>query len=652
MSKRRMNIGLFVGDIGDDFSRGICKGAMQAAEELDVNLLIFPGKYFDRDYQVWDGIKYEYQHNTLFTYVFPEEIDLLIITIGSIGYLSTGKRRKAFLDYFSAIPIITIAEELKGYQAVMYDNAAGIKAAVEYLLGQGRRKIGYLTGSVDNFDSQERLDAYCETLKAHGMEAEQERIEYTNMSRLSREPIECLLNRNPDLDAIVCVNDEVAFSLYEVLKERGIQIGEDIAVIGYDDLSYAYKLNPPLATIRAEASVLGWNSVMEGVQSVLNNKPVTKRVPVEFIPRASAGGSSQYNEVRTPLFDTSVEKILADNHAVNMIVRDMFNFDKFVDQNFASLLERLYMLEIENCYLYLFPKEILHLLNDKWIPPKEVLLKACLCDGRVMAIPRCSQKYPVEKIYSHEYMPKDRRYTMILLDLFTTDTQHGLVLMEMKFDKHYYLEILAYQMSAAVRMLRLMQTQEEIQKQLEESLIQLKEHNIQLDNESKKDGLTKLLNRHGFEMRAEETLRDGRNQGKYLLAVYADMDNLKIVNDRFGHKEGDFALKSIAGMLNTIFEKEDIIGRIGGDEFAILALREEPVDMKVLRKRVAECIEEFNKNCEKSYYIKMTIGGYTQNFMLGCKLSNILENADDDLYEAKKQRTKDIMKPEGNPDKN
>lgn len=645
MGKKRLNIGLFVGDIADDFSRGICKGAMQAAEELDINLVIFPGKYYDRDYQQWDGIVYEYQHNTLFTYVFPEEIDLLIIAIGSIGYLSTKTRRKAFLDYFSAIPIITIAEKLEGYEAVIYDNTVGVKEAVEYLIQQGRTKIGCLAGYLENFDAQERFKTYCQVLEEHGIEVKPERIEYTNMSRLSREPIERLLEHNPDLDSIVCVNDEVAFCLYEVLKERGIKIGEDIAVVGFDDLSYSYRMNPPLATVRADARVLGWHSVMDGIACVLKHQSVIQRVPVTFIPRTSGGEKIQEGEVQDTLFETSVEKILAENHAVNMIVRDMFNFDKFADQNYAMLLERLYMLEIENCYLYLFQSPMLHLAKDKWVPPKEILLKACLCDKKVMAIPRHSQRLPIEQLYSHEYLPKDRRFTMILLDLFTTDTQHGLVLMEMKFDKHYYLEALAYQMSAAVRMLGLLQTQETTQKQLEEGLMRLEEFNIQLDNESKKDALTMLLNRHGFEVKAEEVLRDRKNQGKYLLAVYADMDNLKIVNDRFGHKEGDFSLRSIAGMLKSVFEEDDIIGRIGGDEFAILALREDPVDMRQLRCKVADCIQQFNQECEKPYFIRMTIGGYTQSFMVGCKLSDILENADDDLYEAKKLRSKDIMKP-------
>ena len=646
MSEKRLNIGLFVGDIADDFSRDVYKGAMIAAEEADVNLIVFPGKYFDREFQNTNDIKFEYQHNTLFTYVFPEELDLLIIAIGSIGYSSTIKRRRAFLDYFSDIPIITLASHEDGYEYVIYDNAAGVKDSVEYLIKHGRKHIGCLAGYQENEDAREREESYRQTLQEHGIPVREELIEHCNMTRWSEGPVNALLDRNPDIDAIVCVDDEVAYCVYEVLKQRNLRIGEDIAVVGFDDLSYAYKMDPPLATVRADASNLGRQAVLGGVQKLKTHQPMDHDVKVQFIPRASAGGTGQMPETMKPLFDASIERILRESRAANLISSNMFSFDKYVDQNYTKLLDGLEALGIQTCYLYLFPEATLHLPEETWVPPKEILLKACLRDGKISSIPRHSQRYPIEKLYHHRYMPRNRRYTMVLMDLFSTDTQHGLILMEVPFDKYFHMEAIAYQMGAAVRMLRLMQVQEETQKQLEESLQQLKQNNIQLDTVSKRDMLTGLLNRRGFEWKAEEVLQDNDNQGKYILTVYADMDNLKIVNDRFGHREGDFALQSIAKMLGDIFEKEDVIARIGGDEFAILAIREEPVNMKMLRQQVSDHMEMFNAACEKPYYIRMTIGGYTQSFMPDGQLAAFLDNADDDLYEAKKLRSKEIIKPD------
>ncbi len=261
-----------------------------------------------------------------------------------------------------------------------------------------------------------------------------------------------------------------------------------------------------------------------------------------------------------------------------------------------------------------------------------------------MVIPGYRQRMPLNKIYSHSLMPKGRRYTMILIDLFSTDMQYGVAMMEFHFDKHYCIEALGYQMSAAVKMLQLMKIQERTQRQLEENLSQLEENNINLNKEAFSDRLTGLLNRRGFEEKANEILIDISNQGKYIMVAYADMDNLKIINDRFGHKEGDFALKACADMLREVFGGDDVIGRIGGDEYAVVSLSDEPVNMRELRERAAVHMAKFNQNSEKPYNVRFTIGGYTQSFLQGSHLSNMLENADNDLYEAKKLRDKDVMK--------
>ena len=86
------------------------------------------------------------------------------------------------------------------------------------------------------------------------------------------------------------------------------------------------------------------------------------------------------------------------------------------------------------------------------------------------------------------------------------------------------------------------------------------------------DELTGLSNRRGFEMLGELLLDASRRMGLPLTVIYADLDNLKPINDRFGHDAGDRALKETAQVLETVLRGSDVIARLGGDEFcAILA---------------------------------------------------------------------------------
>ena len=89
---------------------------------------------------------------------------------------------------------------------------------------------------------------------------------------------------------------------------------------------------------------------------------------------------------------------------------------------------------------------------------------------------------------------------------------------------------------------------------------------------SRSDHLTGILNRRGFLNTARQILGDENNYGKQAIAIYADMDNLKIINDEFGHDEGDYSLKIIAQALSESFRQSDLVARMGGDEVAAFAI--------------------------------------------------------------------------------
>ncbi|MEN6467138.1 MAG: PAS domain S-box protein, partial [Syntrophaceae bacterium] len=100
------------------------------------------------------------------------------------------------------------------------------------------------------------------------------------------------------------------------------------------------------------------------------------------------------------------------------------------------------------------------------------------------------------------------------------------------------------------------------------------------------DHLTGLYNRRGFLSLAEQQLNILERTGKNMLLIYADLDGMKIINDTLGHQKGDEALVEIAKILKKSFRKADIIGRMGGDEFAILALSGPPQRPEILKDRL------------------------------------------------------------------
>lgn len=112
------------------------------------------------------------------------------------------------------------------------------------------------------------------------------------------------------------------------------------------------------------------------------------------------------------------------------------------------------------------------------------------------------------------------------------------------------------------------------------------EREAELRRESLTDELTKLLNRRGFLAHAQERLAAALRHKRPLLLVYADVDDMKSINDELGHHAGDKALTSVARALRLTFRTSDVLGRLSGDEFAILAEGATLRDVRKIERRL------------------------------------------------------------------
>jgi diguanylate cyclase (GGDEF)-like protein len=174
---------------------------------------------------------------------------------------------------------------------------------------------------------------------------------------------------------------------------------------------------------------------------------------------------------------------------------------------------------------------------------------------------------------------------------------------------------------------------------------ELEEKNRILSVISAKDELTQLLNRRGFMEKALETIR--LNKGKNAWLMFADIDHLKEINDCFGHAEGDFAIKTAADYLRYCMPADTIIARIGGDEYVALVVMdgdESACGCDVLTAELERFMKDFNKNCDKPYYVEMSAG--LCNFICDANtnLTEMLSRSDEVLYEKKKKRRATIKK--------
>jgi diguanylate cyclase (GGDEF)-like protein/PAS domain S-box-containing protein len=152
----------------------------------------------------------------------------------------------------------------------------------------------------------------------------------------------------------------------------------------------------------------------------------------------------------------------------------------------------------------------------------------------------------------------------------------------------------------------------------------LKEMLEKVQSLSLTDDLTKLNNRRGFITLAGQQLKLARRNKVQLVLLFLDLNNMKKINDRFGHQEGDRALIHTAGILKSSFRESDIIARIGGDEFVVLAVGASDDDADIFITHLEENLEAHNRKAESPYQLSLSTGYAPYNHDAPCSIEELI----------------------------
>lgn len=175
------------------------------------------------------------------------------------------------------------------YCTVTGDNITGGMLATQHLLQTGRQQITFIGGPQDDLTVQHRFQGYENGLLAAGRSVDPNRVVYGDYSYASGiAAMQRLLEQSPNLDAVFANSDLMAIAAIKVIKDRGKRVPEDVAVVGYDDVSIAMYNNLPLTTIRQNISLAGRLLAQNLIQFIQSGVVTNVTTPVELVIRESA----------------------------------------------------------------------------------------------------------------------------------------------------------------------------------------------------------------------------------------------------------------------------------------------------------------------------------------------------------------------------
>lgn len=650
MKKKRFRIGVFTGNGHTYIPREVVAGIYQRSLSEHVDVLFFMGLEAGQftDSSLGNRRNFNYQFCTLYDYATLVTLDAIIV---SYGTLTTFQNIDAdrFFGKFSGIPCVIISDELDVPMSayVQVDNYHGMKACIDHLIEvHGLKKILFVSGPTErNQDSRERLQAYRASMKEHHLSVEEKMIVYGDFTEYVDDVIETLLDNNPDAEAIASANDEMCRSIYRVVKKRGLEVGKDIAVTGFDDIEPAAYDTPPLTTLRQDGFRMGEMAFEMAMEFLDGKYPKNRQVPVEFIERESCGCVHkkeekvheedlvhQYNRLRV-----SWHRSLTGP----WLIQDLINLAEDQKDFFFHLGKVLYAHGSRHSYVLLLPRVRVVKNYDSWKRPRHLHLAVIQDEDKISVSPntmlhRISQYTDILDAVDAGISSGASFFHFLLFD---GERNYGVMGVEINPQQVSDFYMIATQLGISLHFLELTTKQHEYQEKL-------KEQNAILNFNASTDELTGLFNRRGI---FEYTLsRLNSKNNKHFIALLVDLDHLKEINDTFGHTEGDFALRAVAAVLREGLEKEDAaIGRYGGDEFLAIvnAEEEEPEKLRLrITKDLKRRFRELNESCEKPYYIEATVGASEWSLDEELDFSGLIARVDKKLYQAKKYRRETVRK--------
>ena len=317
---------------------------------------------------------------------------------------------------------------------------------------------------------------------------------------------------------------------------------------------------------------------------------------------------------------------------VNKQTGSIFIMSHGRDLPYKMLLDGLDAVGFGQSFMYMFQGNRKHVAGDNWKMPKSMLLKAYADKNGVYSPSEELQLVRTEKLFSHEFVKTDHRLTMTVFPLFVGDDLYGFIVNELDMNDLQNVSVVAYQLSVSIKSLLMIEEQDKVKRELQNSLEQFMRDNSLLSKEAKSDELTGLYNRRGFLEFTQKAITDPINRGKRAIVCYADMDNLKMVNDKFGHDDGDFALREIAAILTDTFRSTDVVGRLGGDEFVVFAVVGAEITEEAIKTRIDHITREHNEAAGKPYPIEMSTGLCEFICADTVDIFALLEQADEKLY--------------------
>ena len=540
------------------------------------------------------------------------------------------------------VPAISLEYELEGIDFLGSDNYSGMFALVRHLLEEHNvQKILYVSGPAGNIESDIRTRAVVDAMERSGLPLKEEDIVCGNWSYFpSRKVVERYLDEHTELpDAIVCANDVMAMAICKLLEEKGISVPEQVKVTGYDHLNEGITFSPSIASVDRN-----WGDMGEKAVHHLLDKIAGKEVPGRLVSdsKVAVGGSCGCKTHKKESEQRHIQNITDYHNVIDTVYFGLHLCDM------AEVMSRVQREEMLHEALEDFWKNEHKYMSDSFYLCLNDNFFSSLENGEKMKQRGYSSFVDViGGLYGGEPVDRQRMETRQLVPDYEEDSpdSHTYIFISVYSKKECYGYVvfcneapIMYDYSLNVWNRHLAQNLERVRQN-----IKLVGMNDKLAALSITDSLTGIYNRLGYEKLAVPYLERCHKEGRTGVFIFSDVNKMKIINDKYGHIQGDVALCTVAKVLGETCPEGWISLRYGGDEFLTVGECTGEEQVIALRETLIERLREESGKMQLPYTLKMGIGFALISPDEELNLSDSLKRADGSMYLMKREQHKEEL---------
>lgn len=601
MGKRR-KVAVFTSNMYETMTREMEHGIIQGALDNDVKVIVFAVFSDTFSSKVYDQYVM-YDEGDIVSFEIPDLDDFDgVIRIDS-SYPPYAKSRLFEILAKTNTPVINVGGKIDGFRNMLNNEAISFAAVVDHIVTEhGCRDIYHVAGKKEEYFTYERIDAVKKVLESHGLELPDEKIYFGTLWRdCGESAVQYILDDCAERgvkypDAIVCANDYSAIGVLNALRDRGIDVPGDIIVTGFDGVEAAYQGYPSITTSKQPFYEMGYESIVtlkklwEGTEV-----PMIVRTPGKLMCNQSCGcapmTTGNVEDIRqvylghmgkmSYLMQSTTNMVLSMSNAKdhNECFREIRK-NAAIDTDFNAML------------LCLAPGwEAQRIVGDEYAKQDEeiTVVSGFIGDKDVKR----------QVIRKKDLLPKDMLEDpdpYYIFSLHHLQYYMGYLIVSPKID-----DIEQLSMKSWLVIMGAMLENFRIRQALNVSV-------ERLENLYNRDMLTGLYNRRGYEMFFNRFYRESIADEGLLAVMVIDMDDLKYVNDNYGHAEGDYSLCTIAEAMTNAAQHDEICMRTGGDEFVVLAGDYSQEKANDFITRLREQIRKRTERDKKTYRVEVSVG--------------------------------------------